>query len=117
MDETQKQLLTLCSNSMVIYLTPGELEAYSEAERIQQECREAQVAMLEAARARNVFVPLSTEEEAVIKKMPPDLAEAARLMEPDELDHYADLHEREGKAITAQSEFFRIAAERGEHGN
>jgi hypothetical protein len=55
MTKEQQQLLINASNSMISYLTPDELEKYSEAEQAEEYARQAKAKMIEEAKARNVF--------------------------------------------------------------
>jgi hypothetical protein len=116
MTEKQKQLLIKYGNAMVNYLTPEELEKYSEAEQAGKEAHEAKVKLMEEAKARNISGwkdALSPEEEEIFKEMgDPELEEAARVMDAEELAQFGELLEREGQAALVQGELFEIAAQR-----
>ena len=81
--DKDEQLLTKCSDSMVHCLTPEELEQYSEAEQTTADAQKAKAEILSSARARNISGwqdEVSDEEEELLSKLPPDLREAARIL-------------------------------------
>lgn len=100
---------------MVYYLTPEELEQYSEAEQTIADAEKEKAEILSNARARNITGwqdQVSDEEEELLNKLPPDLREAARILEPEELEQYSALLRQEGEANLAMVEFMQIARKR-----
>jgi hypothetical protein len=112
MTEEQEQLLNRCSNSMISLLTPEELERYAEIELIEQETRQAKEAMLKEARARSVVCQLDAEEEALIADLPADNREAYRIMDPEELNRFADLCLSNAEAYLNLAKFVEMAGDR-----
>jgi hypothetical protein len=109
------ELLIKCSNAMVNYLTPEELEQYSEAEQSIADAEKAKAELIANAKARNVSGwqdEVSAEEEELLNKLPSDLREAARILEPEELGQYSALLRQEGEANLTIVEFMEIAEKR-----
>jgi hypothetical protein len=114
MTEEEKQLLTKCSNSMVSYLTPEELEKYAELEQTEKETRLAKEAMLNEARGRNFVCQVDAAYAADIAELSPDHQEAFRIMNPEELERFSELCMRNAQAFLDQAKFIKMAGARAE---
>jgi hypothetical protein len=102
-------------NTMIEFLIPEELEAFSQAEQAAEDAKAIQTRLWEKVKSRDVSgwrEKEDSETAEILSQLDPETREFARLADSEELFEFAEAFGVIAEAYAQKQKFYRIAARR-----